>query len=142
MAGVVLDSGVAIKWFVAEPHSAEARRVLDAYRTGAVSFLAPDLINAEVGNVAWKKHVFQKMDASDAEAIVIGFRMISIGLTSTADLLEDAYRLAVVHRRTVYDMAYLALSVRERCPFVTADEKLFNAVRSTFPSVVWLANWP
>jgi predicted nucleic acid-binding protein len=51
MTSLVVDSSVAIKWFVPELYSTEARRVLDDYQTGSLSFLAPDLINAELGNI-------------------------------------------------------------------------------------------
>ena len=37
---------------------------------------------------------------------------------------------------------YLALSIREACQFVTADERLVNAVRPALPGVIWVANWP
>jgi len=142
MDKVVVDSNVAIKWFVAEPYSTEARSILDAYQMGALTLLAPDLINAEVGNIVWKKHTFQGLAAADAQLIVDAFRTLTFVLTSTATLLDDAYRLAVVHQRTVYDALYIALSVREQCRFVTADEKLVNAVSSIFPNIVWVANWP
>jgi len=139
---LVIDSSVAVKWFVVEPYSAEARRILDAYQNGLLSFLAPDLINAEVGNIIWKKHAFQGLDASDAQDVVDEFRRLQFTFTPTAELLEDAYKIAVAHRRTVYDALYLALGVREKCRVVTADEKLVNAVGATFPQLIWLANWP
>ncbi len=141
MDKAVVDSSVAIKWFVVEPNSAEARHILNAYQTGTFTMLAPDLINAEVGNIIWKKHTFQGMDAMDAQLIIDVFRTLTFVLTPTADLLDDAYRLAVAHHRAVYDMLYLALSIREQCPFVTADEKLVNAIGATFPNIVWIANW-
>lgn len=52
-----------------------------------------------------------------------------------------ANKLAVKHQRTVYDSLYLALSLRENCQFVTADKKFVNAVVSSFPNIIWLANW-
>jgi hypothetical protein len=33
-------------------------------------------------------------------------------------------------------------SVREQSQFITADEKLANALNTTFPNVVWIAVWP
>jgi len=66
---------------------------------------------------------------------------VPIAITPAAELLEEAYDLAVAHRRTVYDALYLALSVREACPFVTADERLVNAVAGALPRVVWLGHW-
>ena len=70
------------------------------------------------------------------------FQQLQFKLTSTAELLEDTYKIAITHRRTVYDALYLALSVREDCQFVTADEKLVNAVGAAFPKLIWLVNWP
>jgi predicted nucleic acid-binding protein len=142
MANLVVDSGVAVKWFVVEPHSTEARRVLDGYQSGTLSFLAPDLINAEFGNIIWKKHLFQGLDADDAQDIINSFRALQFVFTPSASLLDDAFKIAAAHRRTVYDALYLALRVRENCQFVTADEKLVNAVGPSFPNLIWLANWP
>ncbi len=101
MDTLVVDSSVAVKWFVVEAYSTEARRILDAYQNGALSFLAPDLLNAEFGNIIWKKHIFQGLAASDANDIFDKFRQLQFTFTPTAELLEDAL--------------YLALSVRENC---------------------------
>lgn len=72
-------------------------------KLAAFSLLAPDLINAEVGNIVWKKRVFQGLGADDAKTVIDEFRKLAIALTSTAELLADAYELAVIHRRSVYD---------------------------------------
>ena len=65
MDKAIIDSSVAIKWFVVEPYSDDARRVLNEYQAGTLSLLAPDLIYAEVGNIVWKKQRFQGL-AADA----------------------------------------------------------------------------
>ena len=54
MDSLVVDSSVAIKWFVAETYATEANRILTDYQAGNLLLLAPDLINAEVGNIVWK----------------------------------------------------------------------------------------
>jgi predicted nucleic acid-binding protein len=142
MDKVVVDSSVVIKWFVTEPHSAEASRLLNEYQSGAVGLFAPDLIYAEVGNIVWKKQRFQGLAAVDAQQIIDTFRKYAFSVTSTADLLDAAFRLAVAHQRTVYDSLYLALSIRENCRFATADEKLVNALGVAIPNLVWIALWP
>jgi predicted nucleic acid-binding protein len=63
MDTVVVDSSVAIKWFVVEPYSVEAHYILEKYRAGTLALLAPDLVYAEVGNIVWKKHRFQGIAA-------------------------------------------------------------------------------
>jgi predicted nucleic acid-binding protein len=142
MGNVVVDSSVVIKWFVAEPYSNESRRLLNDYSTGKVDFIEPDLLYAEVGNIVWRKHVLQGLNAVDAQQILHAFGKLSLRVVSASTLLADAYQMAVTHQRTVYDSLYLALAVRENCPFVTADEKLVNAVSSQISNVLWIANWP
>ncbi len=141
MDKLVIDSSVAIKWFVAEPYSTEARRLLNEYRAGVLTLLAPDLMLAEFGNIVWKKQRFQGLAAADGQRIIAAFQRLPFALTPTAPPLDDACRLAITHQRTIYDALYLALTVREQCRFVTADERLVNAVNMSFPNVVWLARW-
>lgn len=112
MDKVAVDSSVVIKWFVVEPLSAEARRILDGYQAGALALNAPDLLYAEVGNIVWKKHRFQGLAATNAQQVIDEFRKLTFTVTSAVDLLDEAYRLAVTHQRTVYDSLYIALSMR------------------------------
>lgn len=139
---LVVDSSVAVKWVANEPYSVEARRILHDYQAGHISLLAPDLIHAEVGNIIWKKHTLQSVAEADAQQMLDAYRALPLAITPIAILLDSAYRLAVAHRRTVYDMLYVALSVQMGCQFVTADERLVNAIGTAFPSIVWLAQWP
>lgn len=142
MALVVVDSSVVIKWLVPEPHSADARRLLNDYQAGTLTLLAPDLLYAEIGNLVWKKQRFQGMAGADAQLVLDSFRALSFTLTSASVLLADAYAIAVAHQRTVYDALYVALSVREQCHLVTADQKLIAALGTAFPQVMWVAHWP
>ena len=138
---LVLDSSVVIKWFVPEPYSTEARYILRAYQTGTLMLFAPDLLYAEIGNIVWKKLRIHDLTADEARAIIKEFQNLTFEITPTADLLDEAYRIAMEQQRTVYDALYIALSVREQCQCVTADEKLVNAVKNAYPNVIWLADW-
>ncbi len=142
MTELVVDSGVAVKWFVTEPDTAKADQILADYHSNTISLLAPDLIYAEFGNIIWKKQLFQGLTPTLAEDAIKEFHAIRFAITPASSLLDEAYLLAVTHRRTVYDMLYLALSLRAGCQFVTADERLANAIGSVFPNIIWLANWP
>lgn len=140
MARLVIDSSVAIKWFVQEPLTAEAQPILDAYQNGRVDFLAPDLMLAEFGNIVWKKQTRAGLTATDAQAILRAFRALNITVTPTSVLLDKAYEIAVTYQRTVYDALYITLSISARCEFITADEKLVNAVSNVYPNVRWLGS--
>ena len=141
MDKLVIDASVAVKWFVAEPYSNEARRVLDNYQSGKASFRAPDILPAELANTIWKKQLFQGLKEADAKDILAAFGRLQVALVPAMALLDDAYKLAITHRRSIYDALYLALSLREKCPLVTADEKFVNALEGSHSQVTWIGNW-
>src|SRR5262245_17753868 len=103
MPELVVDSSVAIKWFLAETNSAEALRLLSDARSGKFDLVAPDLLACEIGSIVWKKCQFQGLSSADAQLIFNAFKTVTIGVTSAFDLLDDAFRLAMAHKRTVYD---------------------------------------
>jgi predicted nucleic acid-binding protein len=74
MDKAVIVSNVAIKWFVVEPYSDDARQVPNEYQSGTLSLLAPDLMFAEVGNIVWKEQRFQGLATADASLIIEAFR--------------------------------------------------------------------
>jgi predicted nucleic acid-binding protein len=141
MRDIVIDSSVAVKWFLNELNSAEALAILNDFQLNNLSLLAPDFIYAELGNVMWQRVKRKALAVVDAQDFVDKIIKIKFTLTSTATLLGDAYQLAVAHERSVYDSLYLALSIREQCQLVTADEKLINAIGVKFPNIILLANW-
>jgi predicted nucleic acid-binding protein len=142
MSNIVVDSGIVVKWFTAEPYSTESIKVLNEYQNGSINLLAPDLMFAEFGNIVWKKIQFQGLSQTDGQLIIDSFKKLRFSITSNEILLDDAYQLALKYKRTVYDCLYLALSLREKCQFVTADEKFANAIGSSITNVIWIANWP
>jgi predicted nucleic acid-binding protein len=63
----------------------------------------------------------------------------NVSLVGFPDLHLHAYELATEYNRpTAYDAHYLAVAKWLGCDFWTADERLYNAVRSLAPWVRWL----
>ncbi len=141
MKDLVIDSSVVIKWIVPQAYSEKAEEVLIAYQTGDLRLLAPDLLNAEVGNILWKYHRFQGLTRSNVQEALEVFKGLSWTITSSDLLLDDALNLAIVYGRTVYDSLFIALALREGCQLITADERLVNAVSQKLPQVVLLSSW-
>lgn len=143
MTGYVLDASVAAKWFlpeVDEPLTAEASAALGEYVRGSVAFVVPDLFWAELGNILWKSVRVRRIarrSAEEAVSIALNYRIPTI---ASAELLDDAFSLAVSFDRTVYDSLYVALAVRTGHPFLTADERLASALAAYVP-VRWLGAW-
>jgi predicted nucleic acid-binding protein len=56
-------------------------------------------------------------------------------------LLRRGFALATqFNRPTAYDAQYLAVAERLSCDFWTADERLYNAVKTQLPWVRWLGS--
>ncbi len=125
MRSVVVDSSVALKWFIPENLSEEAGSFLDA----RVELLAPDLIYPEAGNVLWKKVGRGEIEPRDARDILAALGRMPLSVVSSSLLVEAALEIALAHRRTVYDALYVALAVARESVFVTADDKLVGAIR-------------
>ena len=131
MSACVIDASVALKWYVPEVHHDRALRLLERQRQGALDFHVPDLFLAETGNILWKKRRTGELDRPDMRRIAEALGAVPKTVYPTAVLLPAALDLAADLDRTVYDCLYLALAGALDCALVTADQKLYRALRPT-----------
>jgi predicted nucleic acid-binding protein len=140
---VVLDASVAVKWLAPldrEPFTEESLSLLRRHVIGEIEFIVPDVFWAEVVNVLWKgvrQRRWTRSLAEDFSARMIAREFQTI---SSLTLIEAASKIAFAHDRSVYDCLYVALAIRARTEFVTADERLVNAVGAHLP-VKWLGRY-
>ena len=125
MRRFVVDASVAIKWFVPEVHHEAARRLL---REG-FELLSPDLVRAEVGNVLWKKWRRGELSAGEAVAVLRDFGRFPLRIRTSESLMKGAWTVAERFGRSFYDGLYVALAVETESSLVTADSRLYNALR-------------
>jgi predicted nucleic acid-binding protein len=123
---LVVDASVAIKWFIPEELSQDARRVLAA----EYELLAPDLLWAELGNVLWKKHRRGELEERMAIQLLRDFARMPLRFHPAERWTGAALELAIRYGVTVYDGLYLALAAGHECRVVTADLRLQEACRS------------
>ena len=137
----VVDASVVVKWFIEEPYCQNAEALLVDFRNNRLNLAAPDHIVAEVASTLWKRSTLRKeISVSEANGSLADFLQIGIQLHPAPALMKAALRLAGQVRHTVYDMLYVALAVQLQCEFITADGKMVNKVRATFPFVRWLGD--
>jgi predicted nucleic acid-binding protein len=89
----------------------------------------PELVFPEVGNILWKK--VRRGDLTEDAAREIGRLVVLAPLVvhSSAPFLEAALEIAMRTGWTVYDSQYVALAIQMESRLVTADEKLYNALK-------------
>jgi predicted nucleic acid-binding protein len=137
---LILDASVAAKWFLpsaGEPLAEEAGVLLRSYTDGDIEFAVPDLFWAETGNILWKSvrtGRFSGKSASDALTAMLHYGFPTV---ASHELADNALAIALSTGRTVYDAMYLALAVQRNADFITADERLVNALATHWP-VKWL----
>jgi len=120
MSRYTLDASVAIKWLIPEESSPQAVRLLA--RTN--SFLAPDLIYGEVGNVLWKRARRGEITSQYAISAFNTFNRLDIEAVASAKMTPLALGLALSIGCAVYDAYYLVIAMERECPLVTADKAL------------------
>jgi predicted nucleic acid-binding protein len=124
---LVVDANVALKWFVRENLRDEAREL---YRTVA-ALIAPDLIIAEVTNIAWKKARRGEIAPAHARVVATGIRRSNIELIPSQEINERGLEIGLALKHPVYDCLYIACAERFGVTLITVDGKLCKAVENT-----------
>ncbi|HVC93513.1 MAG TPA: type II toxin-antitoxin system VapC family toxin [Pirellulales bacterium] len=120
----VLDSSLAFKWIVPEALSDKAILLRGEFRQGLHEFLAPDVFPVEVGHALTRAERQGRVSTADGFALWTDAMLDCPQPFASTDLMPTAYLLSSALRLGVYDCLYIALSQRESCPVVTADQRL------------------
>jgi len=136
----VVDASVAIKWYLPEEYSDYAERLLSP----SVELLCPDLLFSEIGNTLWKYISRSECPYDKAMKILHELQSNILHIYGSALLATDALYIACRTKRTFYDSLYVALATRAACRLVTADLKLYNALKATSMKkyMLWIADIP
>lgn len=134
-AVLVIDTSVAVKWYVPEPDSPAALALLE----GDATLIAPDLLGPELGNVLWKKVRQGEITAVEAREIVLAFTEAPpVRLLASAPYVPAALEIALRYGRSVYDALFLAVAIEHGGRYVTADERLVHALeRTELAPTIW-----
>lgn len=128
----VIDTSVALKWYIPEAGFAEARRYLGP----GIDRHAPDLLPLEGAHALLKR----TRDSDPARHLSIeDARMVAEALRDSAPirshpcgpLLAPALALALEIGASVYDGLFLALAIRQGGRVVTADRKFHDKICSS-----------
>ena len=136
---VVVDACVAIKWFVAERDSDQARKLF----APEIRRHAPDFALMEITNALWKAERRGHLTAEAASEALESAPKFFWSLPSSKTLLDDALRLGMMIDHPVYDCIYVVLSQRLTAPMITSDVKLVGKLADTpnAAHVVLLRDW-
>ena len=115
----------------------EAFQLFRRYAKGEIQLLVPDLFWAELANIFWKAMRQGRCAKATAEMALVSLKERKLPTVSSLSVLDVAFGIATAFDRTIYDALYVALAVHSKAQFVTADERLANALAAHLP-VKWL----
>lgn len=104
-------------------------RLLTSEEGGA---LVPVLWRYEVGSVLARAQLKGTISPEETALFLedLGNMNIVVDAECESRILTEVYDLAIAHRLTVYDAAYLELVVRRNIPLATLDDDLIRACQT------------
>jgi predicted nucleic acid-binding protein len=138
----VIDASVALKSVLNEQGSDKALSLVEQFRQGFHSLLAPDIFRVEVAHALTR--------AERKKIIPIGHAAIHFDdvmaqppeFFDTALLMARAIEISSQTRTSVYDALYVCLAAEQNCELITADLKFIAALQAEFPFIVDLSSLP
>ena len=123
---LVIDSSVAVKWFVVEADQEQALAILDQDE----ELVAPDLLLAEVANSLWRKARGGQITQEQVTKALTELGSLVTLVPVTDNLVIKAVVIASELEHSVYDCIFLACAQERSVPLVTADVKFLNKLAS------------
>lgn len=127
MTAHVLDTSVALAWYLEESFSPAARAWQTRLLRGQITLCVPDLHYWEFGNVL--RTYVRRGELDGALALDIYDLHLDAPLTSTEPDRRQALRRAVEFDASVYDAVYIELCLSLDAPLVTAEKTTTPWVR-------------
>lgn len=133
----LLDTSVAVKWFIREEDSEKAADLRHAHGRAELLLHAPDILLMELTNA------LRYSPLVSAEQIPQALRLFpGLGITIIPfdlDALISSVTLSLDHDLAIYDSYFLALAQALEIPLITADRKMLSRL-TTEDGALNLAN--
>lgn len=134
----IVDASVAAKWFAQEEYSSAALSVLD----NNAQRHAPDFMLLEMDSIITKWIRRRVIALDEGSDIRDALRQYPIQRHSFLSFLDSAFAIASQTGQSVYDSLYVALAVLLKGKMLTADRRLYDALKNSpfKKNVVWIGD--
>ena len=141
MKRIVIDASVVLKWYLSDENYGKfALDILDKYVSYEIEILSPSLLEYEVINGLLIAQKRGRIDQDIVSTAIDGFLSLEIEQKSLSFFSPKVLLLTRSYDLSAYDASYLALAEEESTRLITADEILFNKVKTNLKWVKWLGN--
>jgi len=132
-SAAVLDASIAAPWFLPDDAEDASDHAYAMVRRGTLSLHAPDLWLWECGNIVASAVKRRRLSIDDAKLAWSALEAIRPRITlqpQETGHVSSALKLALDHRLSIYDAAYLLLASSLSLPLLTADRALRRAAKA------------
>ncbi|KAF0108286.1 MAG: hypothetical protein FD146_860 [Anaerolineaceae bacterium] len=136
---MIIDAGVLLNALFPDESQPQAQLLLRNHASQQTRLKAPILLMFEVSNAVWQAERRGRITGLQAEEILRAASALDIELLPLGwgEMLPLARRFG----RSAYDASYLTLAERLGEPFITGDERLYNAVHPKLDWVLWIGDY-
>ena len=139
MKKYIVDASTTLKWiFNDEEGVGVARELLSDYLSEKIVLIAPSLWLIEVANAVKSAVLSGRIASKKGELLLSLLLQAKPKIIPLDGYVENAFKLACKYKISVYDGLYLTIALENKIPFVTADKKLFEAVKGLKEKVAHL----
>ena len=128
LMAVVIDTSVAVAWFVPSQAGSYADRI--ARRVRHEALVVPSLWEVEFGNVMTTLLRRKLLARHQVASVLAKAERLDLTVDRDVATARVLFTLAEQHGISAYDAAYLELAVRRGLPLATRDTSLARAARS------------
>jgi predicted nucleic acid-binding protein len=115
----VVDTSVAVAWYLPEGFSAAARRWQRQMLEGTAELVVPSLHYWEFANVLWTRVRRRELNADSA--VEIYSLHLDAPLRAVEPERASVLSIALKYEATAYDAVYLSLCISNNIPFLTGE---------------------
>jgi predicted nucleic acid-binding protein len=136
---MIVDASVILSAFFPDEEQIQAQAVIHAHVAERERLTAPTILLYEVTNGVIRAIRQGRITAELGESILSSFE--DLGILMEPVMWQQILPLAQRFGRSAYDAAYLALAEATGQPFVTGDERMYNAVHEHLDWVRWIEDY-
>lgn len=120
----VVDASFILAYLFPQERTSIIERIMLEYKEGERELFSPQLLPFEVINSIKYSKNKKRFREGEAERIVKAFLKLNIFYEEID--FEETFDLAIKNNLTVYDAAYLSLSLKKGFPLLSLDKHLTN----------------
>jgi predicted nucleic acid-binding protein len=120
----LLDTSVAVKWFIFEEDSEKATDLRQAHGQAELLLHVPDILFMELANALRYSPLVSAGEIPQALRLFSDMEIITVPFDM--DVLISCVSLSTEHDLAVYDAYFLALAQVLEMPLITAERKMLS----------------